>query len=302
MIYEYAIEPEIIIEWSKNTRDFREFFDKYGLGSPRIFSSFPKGKPNKLRTYLLENGPDENKRYIEMVNYLIKSLVLRSGNCSNEKDWVKKVVHESNQKPFGVVLTNTSLGIQRSVTLSSMYDLESLWHHKDQKSIQRTSDGISSVISNLFSLSTKKIVIIDPYGWTSDFIKQIQILINDIKMGRINNELPKVIVYFQKSKKGDNPNADYVSDEIIKGLSECVENFTIDVYELTENDNSDEFHNRCVLTEHGGVMLGHGIGIKGEEFKTDDAVLLKSEIFYKKWDQFVENNTFEVVSRSTTNI
>ena len=42
MIYEYALEPAVLTSWASNDRDYAEFLREYGLGTPRIVSSFPK--------------------------------------------------------------------------------------------------------------------------------------------------------------------------------------------------------------------------------------------------------------------
>lgn len=41
MLYEYAIEPELVATWS-DRKVGRYFADKFGLGSPRIVSRYPK--------------------------------------------------------------------------------------------------------------------------------------------------------------------------------------------------------------------------------------------------------------------
>lgn len=72
MIHEYAIEPNVILTWASNGRDYAEFFREYGLGTPRIISNFPKSKPAKFRSYLLKHCPANSEslqvqRYIEIV-------------------------------------------------------------------------------------------------------------------------------------------------------------------------------------------------------------------------------------------
>ena len=32
MVYEYAVEPEVVATWGKSREDFRYFKDKFGLG------------------------------------------------------------------------------------------------------------------------------------------------------------------------------------------------------------------------------------------------------------------------------
>ena len=109
---------------------------------------------------------------------------------------------------------------------------------------------------------------------------------------------------FYKEKRGGgnsgngSSSADHVRQQIFQGLTGDVSNLKIEVFELRETASNDVFHNRCILTEHGGVITGHGIGVSGDEAHTDDAILMKPEIYQKKWRQFIEQNCFQVVSEA----
>lgn len=70
------------------------------------------------------------------------------------------------------------------------------------------------------------------------------------------------------------------------------------MFELKENDDSDTFHNRCILSELGGIALGHGIGVSEDEQHSDEATVLEKAIYLKKWQQFVENSSFNVASKA----
>ena len=107
---------------------------------------------------------------------------------------------------------------------------------------------------------------------------------------------------FYKEKRGSgnsgngSPSADHVRQQIFQGLTGGLSNIQLEVFELRETENNDVFHNRCILTEHGGVITGHGISVSGDESHTDEAILMKPKIYQKKWRQFVEKNCFQVVS------
>lgn len=50
MINEVAIDPEFLLEWSKDRGKSKEFLNNYGLGTRRIVSSFPKNKLQPSQT------------------------------------------------------------------------------------------------------------------------------------------------------------------------------------------------------------------------------------------------------------
>ncbi|QIL90051.1 hypothetical protein GNX18_10020 [Microbulbifer sp. SH-1] len=301
MIHEYAIEPNVLCAWSESKRDYAEFLREYGLGTPRIFSSFPKLKPHKLRSYFLQSAPaDESsqkgRRYIEMVNKLVETIVLREVEPVVSGDWGSHVRSENQRAPFNVIISSEFLEMDECITSETMYDLESRWLHSDQINIQRTDEGISRAVSSFLRLSTKQVVIIDTFGWTPEAIVQMQSLISRLIQNRVHSQLPEVKLFYKQHQKS--PNAHHVKGKITDGVNLGAAALKLDVFELEEIPGNDVFHNRCVLTEHGGVITGHGIGVSGEEEHTDEATLMRPDIYQKKWRQFIDENCFQIVSEA----
>lgn len=301
MIHEYAIEPRVLYAWAENKRDYCEFLREYGLGTPRIFSSFPKLKPDKLRSYFLQSTPtgedsQQSRRYIEMVNKLIETLVLRQVAPHQHNEWADHARDENQRVPFSVIISLEPLEIDENITAETMYSPESRWVHPDQLNIQRTDDGISKAISDFLRFSTKQVVVVDTYGWTPEAVQQMQRLLNRITQERVHSTIPQIALFYKQNQRS--PNAANVKQRIIEGIDLNNVELSLTVFELEEVHGHDVFHNRCILTEHGGVITGHGIGVSGEQEHTDEAILMRPDIYHKKWDQFVERNGYEVVSEA----
>lgn len=306
MIHEYAIEPTVLSAWASSDRDYAEFLREYGLGTPRIVSSFPKKKASKLRSYLLQQSPHDaqslsGQRYTEMVIKLVEYIVIRDVADHQASAWPEAAVIENHRIPFDVILSSSSIDIKNNVTPASMYLQGSAWNHFGQLYIQRTHAGFLSVIGNLVRLSATHIVIIDPYGWTAEAVGFIRFMINTISHNRLAGYLPKITLFFKEKRGSGNagsgsPSAGHVKNQVMQGLSGELENLQLEVFELREAAAGDVFHNRCILTDHGGVITGHGIGVSGNETHTDEAILMSADIYQKKWRQFIEGNCFEVVS------
>ena len=306
MIHEYALDPKVLLAWSSNTRDYAEFMREYGLGTPRLISLFPKKKVSKLRSYFLRNGPVDSEslqfqRYTEMVSKMVETLILREFPEPQLTDWNDIVKVENGRSPFNVVLSSQVIDTERNITLTNMYLRDSIWNHPCQASINRTVAGFSSIAVGFLRLAIDKVVIVDTYGWTQKAIKTVQYFINSIRDNRVNPLLPSIHLYY-KEKRGSNnsgigsPDAAEVKRRILQGVSEYLSDINLEVFELQEIDGNDVFHNRCILTEHGGILTGHGIGVSGDEAHTDDAILMKSDLYEKKWWQFVEDNCFQIMS------
>lgn len=308
MIHEYALDPAVLISWADNDRDYSEFLREYGLGTPRIVSSFPKKKANKLRSYLLKNSPQNaqsltGQRYTEMVLKIVESIVVRDVQENDGDDWAEAAIVENRRAPFDVILSADEIREGNNVTPASMYSQGSIWNHPGQINVSRTNEGLLAAVLNLIRLADEKVVIIDPFGWTSEAIGFIRFMLQSIASNRVSVGLP-VIMLFYKEKRGSgrsgngSPSADHVRQQIFHGLTGDVTNIQLEVFELRETENNDVFHNRCILTEHGGVITGHGIGVSGNEHHTDEVILMSPDIYQKKWQQFVEKNCFGKASEA----
>tara|TARA_R110001583_G_scaffold124593_1_gene275994 strand:+ start:14124 stop:15053 length:930 start_codon:yes stop_codon:yes gene_type:complete len=309
MINEYALQPLVLNNWASNSRDYAEFFREYGLGTPRVISSFPKKKAGKLRSYFLRNGPTnaqslQSMRYTEMVTKLIESIVLRDVQECGENEWNQQVKAEHERLPFGAVLSEAPEDINCGITPIDMHQSDSIWNQPRQISIERTHAGVSNAYTNLLRLSSQQIIIIDPYGWNDASILMLQHLIRVAHIGRLNSQFPTITLFY-KEKRGSNntgqasPSAQNVKAKIKEGLESEFNSIMLNVFELRDIENNDVFHNRCILSELGGIGLGHGISVTGSSTHTDEATILAPDIYEKKWGQFVVNLNFEIVTKST---
>jgi hypothetical protein len=308
MIHEYALDPAVLSAWASNSRDYAEFMREYGLGTPRIISSFPKKKASKLRSYFLSKGPADSdslqgQRYLEMVQKMVEVLIIRDGHEPQDSNWEINVKVENERTPFGIVLSLEVIDISRNITPGSMYSPNSIWNHPRQKNIYRTVDGFLTVVTDFLRLATNNVVIVDAFGWTQEAVRTVQYFINSISERRVNSQLPCIYLYYKEKRGGTHsgvgsPDAVTVKSRILQGVSENLSDIHLEVFELREVEGNDVFHNRCILTEHGGIITGHGIAISNDTAHTDEAILMELEIYEKKWRQFVEDNCFEIESHA----
>lgn len=299
MIHEYAIAPSVLASWANDKRDFREFLREYGLGSPRILSTFPKAKVSKLKGYYLDNGPQDldslqGRRYFEMVTLISDALVKRPAPSCTNGSWEQMIASEHGNKPFNVIISDPVLALTGCVSPACMYDEGSSWSHERQASIPRTLTPAISLLKNFLRFSTEQVVFVDPYGWTTPACKTIQELLKATIQDRVNPNIPKVSLFFKKTNSS--ATVSIVKQRIMEGLD--ISDLDVKVFELEEIPGDDVFHNRCVLSEHGGAFSGHGFGLSNEPEHTDDWFLLERDIYEKKWMQFAEDGGFKVLSEA----
>ena len=307
MIHEYALEPSVLNSWATNDRDYAEFLREYGLGTPRVISSFPKSKGTKLRSFLLRHSPEDTQslagqRYLEIVQKVVESVIIRGVQEQPTQDWIASVESENRRLAFSVILASVHTPTHNSVSLKTMYFKDSIWNHPRQLSFTRTNESFFEVIHNLVRLSHSKIVIIDPFGYTDEAFKFIRFMLKSISNNRTSEAFPSITLHYRENHGGGNgggsPKADYVYQRLKFATKELLPNLELKVYELRETSEGDVFHNRCILTEHGGVITQHGIGLSGSEAHTDEAILMEPSIYEKKWKQFVEANSYQIASEA----
>jgi len=303
MIHEYALDPVVLKSWSSNERDYSEFMREYGVGSPRIISSFPKKKGSKLRSYLLREGDVDDsslqgQRYLEMVIKIVESLIIRDSHVPASDNWSENTKAENEQSPFDVILSSEEINTPRNITPESMYKMDSIWNHKSQLNMPRTRDGLEQTVKNLLRLATNKVVIVDAFGWNRRSIDTMVAFIEFITANRVSEKLPDIYLYYKEKYGRSTPPASRVKQQIIDQLDAGRLNTNLYVYELKEKNGSDVFHNRCIFTEHGGITLGHGIDISGDPAHSDEVTLMSNEVYEKKQEQFSGDACFEIVSRS----
>ncbi|HHP5492806.1 hypothetical protein [Aeromonas veronii] len=297
MIHEYALDPELLKAWAEDDRDYREFFREYGLGTPRLSSSFPRQKKSKYRSFYLERSPADTQslpaqRYVEMVNYLAEALVHRDGFECTSADWCDNVQAEDARLPFHGVLAARQLPSPRSLTPATMYSEGSLWNHPHQRLVARTYESCSPVLRDILRLAKDKILFVDPYGWNQRAIEFVGRLINDALNGRVHSAMPELILCYKPKREGGSPGAAYVKAQIQKRIVRQLPGLQLQVNELENKDGHDVFHNRYLLTELGGVSLGHGLDLSENEAHSDDLTLLERKVYDEKWHRYIEMKTY----------
>ncbi len=131
-------------------------------------------------------------------------------------------------------------------------------------------------------------------------IEFISRLIGDAFNGRVHSAVPEIILCYKTKRDGGSPDAARVKAQIELKLrtDKSFPEVQLKVYELEEIAGGDEFHNRYLLTELGGVSLGHGVDLSEKEAHSDDLTLLGRAAYEKRWRQFVDMAGFTVVSQA----
>jgi len=299
MIKEIAIDPDVLIEWSQNIRDYRDFMEEYGIGTPRIISSFPKTKYKNLKKYLLPKtnqiSNDMHKsRYVEMVKRLENNIYLRCNEVDSSREWQDLVLDEL--EPFDVIIAREKFNCDNVLTVSNITESDFLYL-KHQVSFKRTKEDLIHTISGFLKLTMSEILIIDAYAWKPNAIQTIKAIIKEVSDRKFKSKPVEITVIYKELAHGSPaPDAKFLKQEIEKEFEYFPDGIKLIVKQLKETEDSDTFHNRYILNDIGGISLGHGLDISDKEHTTDEVTLLTKSNYRKRWLQFARDTNFKVVS------
>lgn len=301
MIKEVAIDPKVLLEWSKDIRDYRDFNRDYGIGTPRIVSSFPKGNFKNLKKYLLRKSdalPNElhKARYTEMIMLLDKNLYLRDAAQDSSKDWYELIANES--VAFDTVIAKEHFPCNNVISLDKLYDSK-FQFLKHQISFNRTPVDFINSIRGFIHLTTSKIVIIDAFCYQKNAMLTMNKIIDEIKNRKFKSQIVEILIIYKDNPKNKHqkvPEPSFFRHNFEHITGSLPDDIILNIVQLRESENSDVFHNRYIMNDVGGITIGHGLDLSDAEGATDEVTLLEKNIYEKRWKQFVTQIEFDIVS------
>src|SRR5688572_20414585 len=109
MIYDYAVEPELVAEWN-TLADYRFFIVCFGIGQHRILSGFPK--LTKWRSRALRAAEHlaeiERTRVEALIDRLTENVAVRRAPFNGALPWLDSVETEHARYPFHAIVARTN--------------------------------------------------------------------------------------------------------------------------------------------------------------------------------------------------
>lgn len=300
MIYEYAIDPQLILNWAQSTRDYREFIHAFGIGQPRVLGGFPKFKNWKrlvLRSIPSTFSETASSRAIELVSAIGDSMVQRNMNeYDGTKDWDNNIKAETSKAAFDriFVLSKSNSSIESAFEQKDIYNNPGQhWEFPLQVLVNRTADDMANAVANMLRLANH-IIFIDPHIKISpDKLRPITAYIEKSLKDRVSNNKPLVEIMCDI-----NSNRSPTANALFRGISdyigENIDKIELSIKQLEELPSGEKLHNRYILTDIGGVSFGVGLD-EQDEAHTDEVTLLSKEAYMLRWGQYVEGNGFSLV-------
>lgn len=295
MLYEYAIQPEVLYLAAKTPRESRDLVRHFGIGEPNVFSGFPQYK--RFKSQVLRNQPAEltdldQERLLELVRFLGGiPRVVRAGEFNSAEPWISNISEESARARFDHILTAEELNIENALSFSKF--LDGFKDHPRQIVVERKAAAMAAAIGNMLRLA-RKIVLVDqhfcdkPRFW-QPFLSFLEASIIAAPSG------PKEVIVCYNALKPGCPSVAYLANKLKQRHVDLVRSCeSITFKGIKEIDGNEKFHNRYVLTDLGAVSFGIGLD-EGLEGQTDDVQLLGDALYNLRWLQYADLEAFEVV-------
>jgi len=309
MIYEFALEPELVARWH-DRKEYSFFDEKFGTRFRRVISGYPKNWKKLVWQAFSESPAADNQnaqmRMTELIQFLWQNAVKRYSTFPEIPEWLERAEAEHNERPFHAIVA-TENPREQNFVITAHGLVESgheLWNIPERNPTRRTADSIAAAVSQLVRLC-RRLVIIDPYFDPSKlrFRQTFSTILSNCSESvcgpdRIQVEWHTSIDRcFKNWERGDERDPDDETIEYQKLVSACQRELPelipsamqIKVVVWTQKEGGEKLHNRYLLADICGVLFGTGSDEteNTDSDESDDIILLEEGQYMTRYQQYL---------------
>ena len=295
MIYEYAIEPEVLVAWVRTRLACRYIYDNFGLGKPRLMAEFPKFKNwrKQMRQAAISLSDIELLKLEELFKHLKEVQIKRlSDGYDGTETWLINAEKENAVHPFRAILATEnpkhSPHVLENNRLGDWSD--AFWAAKQGVSVKRQAQYMADAIAPMLQIC-QKVVFVDPYFGPGKVkcTKPLQAFITEY----LRFKPEECVCCIEMHCSADYPNTpplDFFKNECLAKLPKFIpKSVQLIIKRWNQRNQGEKLHNRYVLTDLGGVIFNIGLD-QGAEGETDDVTLMTREQYQIRWRQYASDN------------
>jgi len=285
MIYEYALEPELVASWT-DRRDCRYYMTSFGYDHGRVVSRFPRHW-KKLVWQAFGSTDDLARQRIEVLLACLSDRMVKRGYANwdpTSASWLENAEREHQRLPFHAILARTNPRSHPVVLTDA--DLEEdddgRWAVKRDRFVVRNTEEMANAVAPLLQYSSQ-VLFIDPYFSPERLSHRRPLEAFLERLVRLGiSDPPQRVEVYTAEKKEEN----FFRRECETKLPQCIpEGMRVRFRRLRQRADGEKFHNRYILTDLAGVFFGIGLD-EGAEGETDDVMLMGRELYEKRWSQY----------------
>lgn len=297
MVFEFAIEPDLVASWG-DLKNYQIFYDKFGIGQPRIMAEYPILKNWRRRVLQAASGRSdmEMQRVTALITRLSETMIRRrtmpyDGNIKwlenaqkeDENDSFHAILALSNDFNHPNVLDTTMLGISNN----QRWDI-----NKQLPDVPRKASDMADAVRPLLK-NSRTVVFIDPYFMAGDNWLKWQRPFSAFMQELSTNRHEPSDIHVEVQASADLYNAPSTNDFIGRcrqRLTNCIPNgLTVSFKRWKEKPEGKKLHDRYIITEIGGVDFSIGLD-EGAIGQTQKISLLERNTYTSVWNNYLGNS------------
>lgn len=290
MLVEHLIEPEFLLKVAESRRDSKDLVREFTLPSPRVAGNFPKLKNFRrqvLRGQSVDASEHERMRLEELLRLLGERRVERLLDYDGAIDFQHNLRIVEEHAFRGVHLIEEK---NPAIDLSS--EIISLKEFRDgldptvfQVSVTKLAEDLCSVLREFVRLSSS-ITLIDPFFGTQPQVWKTFLLFLQASVELAPSTGKTFHVLFDGSK-ATGRSCRYLAETLQREKPDLVREFSDITFKDIREHGHAAVHNRYLMSELGGVSIGHGFE-ESNERESDDVTILDKMVYQKRFAEYVE--------------
>lgn len=264
---EYAVEPAAI---GQSWETFRYLIEKFGFSEGRLISRFPSTWARLVMEAAdaADVPPVARKRIEEKLRAKKDVVLLKSGRTYDPDlpTWVENAIASHAQNPFQAILTAEDQDGDYCLCQEEIDDTHQLIYVPKSADIPRTAVSLAGACALLLRAS-RDIDIVDPYlfrieGPQFGYRKTVREFLRAIYDSGQRN----VIARLHFGNANNCPPYPHIRQNVGRWFQGVIpDTFIIQFIGWDEVQGGEDFHDRFVLTDRGGVQIGSGLAEVGPQ-------------------------------------
>ena len=277
MHQEYAVEPAAI---GSSWETFRYLFEKFGFQEGRLISRFP----TKWERQVLEAakvakiGDVAYAKIVEKLRKEKRTAIIKSGRAygSGLDAWVANARVAHAVKPFHAIIAQDDHDDDLIVTPQDLDEKHPLMLAPTTRNVPRTPQALADACL-LLLCSAREVDIVDPYF--------------DLRKTRYTGPLRTLLALAYDSGKRDlfirihfrthssRPTKESVRQNVRQWVGNWVpDSFELHLYEWEEIPDGEDFHDRFMLCDCGGLTIGAGFSAEPKPQTTNMGLMDETNV------------------------
>jgi hypothetical protein len=283
MIYEYAIDPELLIDWAQSRLSSRYINDNFGIGKPRLMAEFPKLK--KIRKLYLEyvntHSVDEmtKARLTELYSSLTEKTIKRNHYMyDGEITWLENAeIEDGKKRPFRAIISKNNPRRKSKVLVNDAMGEwpDAFWKVDYSIRLKKHKETLLETLKPLLQ-SCSELFWIDPYFKPAKSVRLLKMVI--LEFLSYNKDPSQLTFEIHISMNKGMGTKAFIEEEFNKRISPILPDrmgLTVKCWDTVPG--KEKYHDRFFITDIGGIQSSYGFDEDPGEVTTGLNIISKND-------------------------